>query len=339
MGSGDTAVMENTIRWGILGTGHIAGQFARDLRDADGARLVAVGSRARETAERFGQEFDVPRRHASYEELLADTDVDVVYISTPHTLHAANTIQALDAGKAVLCEKPFTVNAEQARRVIDTARRTGRFCMEAMWTRFLPIHVRLRELLERRAIGTVQMLVADFGIHHDFDPAHRLYDPNLAGGSLLDVGVYPVSLAHMVFGPPTRIAGQAYLGGTGVDERAAIAMACGTDGVAALTCAIRTRTAHEAFLFGSEGQIHLHAPWFRTTTMTLRRGGRDEEAIHLPMKGHGLNYQAEEVGRCLRQDKLESQVMPLEGSLEVMRTLDAIRAQWGLRYPMEAGPA
>jgi predicted dehydrogenase len=204
--------------WGIIGTGKIAKEFATGLAVLPEAELVAVGSRTAESANRFANMFGVPHRHASYEALVNDSNVDVVYVATPHSLHKENSLLCLQAGKAVLCEKPFTINAAEAETVIRLAREKKLFLMEAMWTRFIPLVVKVRQLLADRVIGDVQMLVADLGFLVDFDPLHRLFAPQLGGGALLDLGVYPVSLASMIFGPPSRITGMAQLGKTGVDE-------------------------------------------------------------------------------------------------------------------------
>ncbi|MDQ1255520.1 MAG: hypothetical protein QG656_112, partial [Candidatus Hydrogenedentes bacterium] len=192
--------MTDTIRWGILGTGTVARAFAQDLRFAKGAELAAVGSRRQETADRFGDSFGIPFRHASYEALANDPSVDVVYIATPNSLHKEHTLLCLDAGKAVLCEKPFALNAAEARAMVTAARERGLFLMEAMWTRFIPLTVHLRELLAENALGEIRMLTADFGFRGDFEPEGILWNRAYGGGSLLDVGVYPVSFASMLFG-------------------------------------------------------------------------------------------------------------------------------------------
>jgi predicted dehydrogenase len=194
------------IRWGILGTGRIAGQFARGLAALDDAELVAVGSRAAQTAAEFADEHGVPHRHASYADLAADPDLDAIYVATPHPFHKGNSLLCLGAGKAVLCEKPFTINAAEAEEVVAAARGQGRFLMEAMWTRFVPAAARVRELLAEGAIGEVRMLRADFGYRAGIDPNGRLFNLALGGGALLDVGVYTVSFASMVFGAqPSQI--------------------------------------------------------------------------------------------------------------------------------------
>ena len=325
----------NKTRWGILGTGRIAGKFAEGLAKLEDADLAAVGSRSAAAAETFGERYDVPRRHASYAALADDPDVDVIYVATPHTYHKENSLLCLQAGKAVLCEKPFTINAREAEEIVTYAREHGLFLMEAMWTRFLPHIDKLRQLLAGGAIGEVRMIKADFIFRTDVDEESRLFDPALGGGALLDVGIYPVSLAAMIFGAPSRIASLADLGATGVDEQAAIVLGYDDGQLAVLTAAIRTAGPHEALILGTEGSIRLHEPWWRPTQMTLARNGQPDELIDEPAVGNGYNYEAAEVMRCLREGRTESDVISLDESLSIMRTLDAIRAQWGLRYPGE----
>ena len=324
------------IRWGIIGTGNIAHKFATGLQSCADAELVAVGSRKQETADAFGEAFNVPTRHASYEALANDPDVDVVYISTPHSLHRDNTILCLEAGKRVLCEKPFAINARQAEEMIRVAREKKLFLMDAMWSRFQPAEVKMRELIAQGAIGEVRMIHSDFGFRTGgVDPKQRLFNPELGGGALLDVGVYNVALASMLFGPPTQVKALAHLGETGVDEAAAVILAHKDGRLAVSSTAIRTRTMHEATIIGTEGWIRIDPPWWRTNGLTLTVHGKDPEHIDTPMTGNGYNYEAEEVMACIRAAKLESDIMPLDETLSIMRTLDAIRAQWGLKYPME----
>ncbi|MBO9326561.1 MAG: Gfo/Idh/MocA family oxidoreductase [Roseiflexus sp.] len=324
------------VRWGILSTGRIAGVFAEALQSIDDAHLVAVGSRSADSAAAFGDRFKVPRRYATYEELAADPDIDIIYIATPHALHYENCLLCLRYGKAVLCEKPFTINARQAAEVVAVARERGLFLMEAMWTRFLPAIVRLRELLAAGAIGELRMIASDFGFRAGVDPRSRLFDPALGGGSLLDVGVYTVSLASMVLGgEPERLATLADLGSTGVDEQAAMILGYSGGRIAVLWSAICTETPHETTIMGTRGMIRIHPQWWRATTLTVHRSGQGDEAIHLPFNGNGYQFEALEAMRCLRAGFSESPVMPLDETLGIMRTMDAIRAQWGLKYPME----
>ncbi len=325
----------DTVRWGILATGAIAHQFAEGLAGVKGAELVAVGSRTREAAERFGEAHGVPRRHPSYETLAADPGVDVVYIATPHAFHHRDTLMCLDAGKAVLCEKAFALNARQAREMVAQARRRKLFLMEAMWNRFNPVVQRMRRLVEDGAIGEPRMLVADFGLGAPLDPRSRLFDPALGGGALLDLGVYPLALASLLLGPPASLATRAHLGATGVDERAGIVLSYPDGALALLHTSLGEKTPSEATLFGTEGTIRLHGPIYRPPGLTLSRPGKEDEPFHPTMAGNGYDLEAREVMRCLRDGELESPAMTLQETLSIMETMDEIRAAWGMRYPGE----
>ena len=327
--------MAEKIRWGILGTGSIAKKFAEGLASVSDAELVAVGSRAQQTADAFGERYGVPRRHASYDALAHDPGVDVIYVSTPHSEHMACSLLCLEAGKAVLCEKPFAINAAQAERMVAAARRRKVFLMEAMWSRFFPLMGRVRELLADGALGEVRMVAADFGFRAGVNPQSRLFNPHLGGGALLDVGIYPISFASMVYGEqPERIVSMANLGETGVDEQSAVLFGYPGGGMAALYTAIRTRTLQAAEILGTDGALRIEPAFWHADRATLLRG-KETEHLHMPYEGNGYNYEAAAVGRCLREGELECDVMPLDESVAIMRTLDAVRAQWGLRYPME----
>jgi predicted dehydrogenase len=237
----------------------------------------------------------------------------------------------------VLCEKPLAINAAEAQEMIAAACRHNLFLMEAMWTRFTPVMQKVRALLAEKAIGEVRMLSADFGFRVELNPSHRLFSPAYGGGALLDVGTYLVSLSSMVLGPPSRIVSMAHVGETGVDEQAAIILGHEGGQIAVLSTAIRTNTPTVATIMGTGGQIEIDSAWYKPTTMTLKTEGKEPRQFHYPHAGNGFNYEAAEVIRCLRDGALESPVMPLEESLSIMRTLDEIRAQWGLRYPVESG--
>ncbi|GAB4483133.1 MAG: Gfo/Idh/MocA family oxidoreductase [Anaerolineae bacterium] len=328
--------MAEPIHWGIMGTGSIAAAFAADLALLPDARLAAVGSRTQAGADAFAERFGIPHRHASYEALAADPTVDVIYVATPHPQHHPNTLLCLEAGKAVLCEKPFALNAAQAAGMIALARARGLFLMDAMWTRFLPLFARLRELLAEEALGAVQMLGADFGFRADFAPHSRLFDPALGGGALLDVGVYPVALASQVLGPPARIAALAHIGKTGVDEGVGIVLGCEGGTLAVLSASLRADAAREAWIAGTHGRVLIRPAWWMGSHMTLIREGHSAEEIDLPPLGRGYTHEAAEVMACLRAGRTESPVMPLDETLAIMQTLDTVRAQIGLRYPGEA---
>jgi len=325
------------IRWGILGPGRIAKKFALGLKYIPDAKLVAVGSRTHEKAAAFAAEFDVPFAYGSYEALVADSQVDVVYVATPHPMHHEATLLCLKAKKAVLCEKPFTLNERECQELVDCARRENVFLMEAMWTRFLPPMVLVREWLAQGLIGEPRMVMADFGFRTDWNPAGRALNPHLGGGALLDVGIYPLALASMVFGgAPLKMVSQCHLGETGVDEQSAMVLSYPRGALAVLTCAVRTQTPHEARILGTEGSIYLPGFW-HAEQATLTRSGKEPETFTPVRVGNGYNYEAIEVGRCLRAGLKESPVMSLSESLATMRTMDTLRRQWGLVYPQEKG--
>lgn len=327
--------MKEVIRWGILGTGNIATSFATGVATMDDAELVAVGSRSMTTANAYADRFDIPRRYASYAELARDPDIDVVYIATPHAMHLENMLLCFDAGKPVLCEKPLTINAGEARQAVARARELGIFMMEATWMRFTPLMVELRNLLQVKVVGDLRMVTADFGIRVDFDPSFRLFDPKLGGGGLLDVGIYPLSLAQMVLGTPIQVAGMAELGQTGVDEQSAAVLGYEGGQMAVLHSAIRTETPQEATIIGTEGWIRIDAPWWMPESMSIHKPDAEPQKLSIPFDANGYTYEAAEVHRCLRAGELESPLMPLDETIAIMTTMDTLRAQWGLRYPME----
>ena len=327
--------MPKKVRWGILGPGGIAHKFADALKAIPDAEIVAVGSRDLQRANTFADTFDVPHRHGNYVELANNCEVDVVYVATPHPFHKACAMLCLAAGKAVLCEKPFTVDADQAEALIACAREHKRFLMEAMWTRFIPVMVKVREWLAEGVIGEPRMLTADFGNRVVLTAENmkgRLFALELAGGAMLDIGVYTVSLASMVFGAPTQITSLAHIGETGVDEQAAVLLSYDAGEIASLSCAITTRTSQDARIFGTKGAIHI--PNFsRATSATLEVFGKDPLQIEIAFIANGFEYQVLEVINCLRAGKLESDVMPLDESLSIIKTMDTVREQWGLKYP------
>jgi len=323
------------VRWGILGTGRIATAFAAGLTEVPEAELVAVGSRSLAGAAAFGERVGAIRRHGSYKALAADTDVDIVYVATPHPFHHAHSRLCLEAGKAVLCEKPFTLNAAQARDLVALAGERRLFLMEAMWTRFLPAMVRLRRLIAAGAIGEVRFVSADFGFRKEFDPAHRLYDPALGGGALLDIGVYLVSFASMLLGPPTEIRSLVTMAPSGVDADTALLFGYGGGRAAQLLASITTATPQLATIVGTAGSLTIHPLWWKSTRLTLAVDGEEPEVIDLPFAGNGYNDEAVEAMRCLRDGETESPAMPLAETIAILETLDRVRADWGLRYPME----
>ena len=299
------------------------------------AELTAVGSRSADSAADFAQRFGARRSHASYADLANDPDVDIIYIATPHSGHYTSSRLCLEAGKGVLCEKPFTLNATQARELVLLAREQRLFLMEAMWTRFLPALAETRRLIAEGAIGDLQFLIADFGFRKEFDPQHRLFDPERGGGALLDVGVYLASLASMLFGPPTQITSLAHLGPSGVDERAALLFGYEGGRFAQLTAAITADTPQEATIVGSAGSIRLQAPWWKAASLTVSSDGHQPYTLDALYLDNGYTHEAMEAMRCLRTGAIESPLLPLDETVAVLETLDRVRADWGLRYPGE----
>lgn len=328
-----------SVRWGILGTGAIASTFATELARVPDAELRAVGSRSAASAAAFAARLGVPVAHDSYEALLRDAAVDVVYVALPHPWHHDATIAALAAGKAVLCEKPFTVNAAEARRLVAAARRARRFLMEAMWTRFLPSMVRVRELLAAGAVGDIRSVHADIGYRVDPDPHGRMLAPELGGGALLDLGVYAVSLASLVLGAPESITAAATMAATGVDAQCSAIFRYRGGAHAIVTTTLEADTPGSAVIAGTDGRIELAGPLFDPSSVRLVRGTgpRTEvvEEARTSEPDHGWHLEAVEVGRCLREGLLESPTMPLDESVSIMETMDEVRRQIGLRYPFE----
>ena len=325
----------DSVRWGILGTGGIAHEFAKGLRDTPDAEILAVGSRTADSARDFAASFGIARHYGSYAGLASDPEVDVVYVATPHPFHEANVALCLEAGKHVLCEKPMTVNAAQAERLVALASERDLFLMEGMWTRFFPLMERTRALISSGAIGEPRLLDVDFGFRASFDPMHRLFNPDLGGGALLDVGVYCVSLSSMIFGPPDRVTSLAHLGESGVDEQSAAILEHGEGRMSIISIATRTATPQQAVISGTEGRIRIHPEWWRPDTLTLSRPGQENETITAPYTGNGFPHEAAEVMRCIRSGALESDMMPLAETLGIARTMDELRRQWGLVYPGE----
>ena len=320
-----------TIRWGILSTGTIARHFTQDLKLMPDADVVAVGSRSQEAADRFATELAVPRAYGSWQALADDPDVDVVYVATPHSGHHAATMTCLRAGRAVLVEKPFALDSTQAEEMVEAARTAGLFLMEAMWMRFFPAVHAIAGLVADGAIGEVTAVHADFGLSGDYPPTHRLRARELGGGALLDLGVYPVTFAHLFLGPPDSIQAHARLSSEGVDENTGLLFGYASGAMAALTCSLVGDSPRRAVVTGTHGRIEVPRNFFRPTGYTLIRG-EDAEQVEVPVDGWGYHYEAAEVHRCLAAGRTESDVVPLADSLTIMATLDAVRERIGVTY-------
>jgi predicted dehydrogenase len=323
---------EKAVRWGILGTGGIAATFAADLPLVPGAELAAVGSRTPESAATFANRHGFARSHGSWAELAADPDVDVIYVATPHAAHLDAAMTCLAGGKAVLCEKPMTLDVAGSQQLIDEARNRGVFLMEAMWMRMNPAIRRIVALVRDGAIGEITNIQADFGLQGPFAATHRLRDPALGGGALLDLGVYPLNLAHLILGAPATTRSWAHLTPEGVDDNTGILLGWESGAIASLTCSLIGETRNAASITGTLGRIDLPQGFFVPRSFVLHRAGRAAEEITEPFPGSGYQYEAGEVQRCLSEGLLESPLMPHATTLEIMGLMDSIRAEIGVTY-------
>ncbi|MFJ9677196.1 Gfo/Idh/MocA family protein [Streptomyces sp. NPDC101194] len=331
--------MNGSVRWGVLATGGIAATFTEDLRAMPDAEVVAVASRSDASAQAFAQRFGIPRAYGSWAALAADDEVDVVYVATPHSAHREAAALCLEAGKHVLCEKAFTLNAREAGELVKLARDRGLFLMEAMWTYCNPVIRRMTELVRDGAIGDIRTVQADFGFAGDFGPEHRLRDPALGGGALLDLGVYPVSFAQLLLGEPDRVQADALLSPEGVDLNTSMLLSWSQAGASALlNCSIVGDTPVTAAITGTKGRIDFPHGFFYPERFVLHRPGQEPEEFTAGAAGAGLRgmqFEQAEVARALRAGETESPLVPLDGSLAVMRTLDAVRDRIGVRYPAD----
>ncbi|MGI4873849.1 MAG: Gfo/Idh/MocA family protein [Janthinobacterium lividum] len=329
-----------TYNWAILGLGTIARKFAQDLALVPQARLHAVASRSGAKAQAFAAEFGVPHAVGSYEDLLAVPGIDVVYIATPHSEHYAHTLLCLRAGLPVLCEKAFAQNAGQAQEMIQVAQARRVFLMEAFWTRFFPAIAQVLALVQAGHIGEVKHLVADFGFATSYQPEGRLFNPALAGGSLLDIGVYPLFISQLFLGVPSAVGAVATPAPTGVDLSCALSLAYPGGATASLFSTLAADTDNRCILYGTKGKLQLLGRFYAPTGIQVQLAG--EEALHVfpaYTPGIGYHYEAAHVQDCLAQGLTESPLLPLAFSLELMRQLDAVRQQIGLRYPGEEARA
>ncbi|GEA88000.1 Gfo/Idh/MocA family protein [Cellulomonas cellasea] len=323
-----------SIRWGILGAGNIAGAFADAVNAHTRAQLVAVGSRNRDRCERFATAHGVPTTHIGYRDLVEDRQVDAVYVATPHSEHLEHALLAIAAGKHVLVEKAFTRNAAEAEQVFAAAKAAGVFVMEAMWTRFLPHVAALHQVIDAGEIGEIINLTADHGQYFPFNATSRLFDPQLAGGALLDLGVYPVSFAHDFLGVPDSVHATGTLTETGVDGQASIVLSYGERTQATLSTTLWAKTPTTAAISGTEGFIHVAGNFYGPSSFRVQR--RDGRVWTFEQPGKkGLQYEAAEVARRIAAGDTQSPLMTWDHTVEVMRTLDAVRAQVGVVYPGE----
>ncbi|MDH6235856.1 Gfo/Idh/MocA family oxidoreductase [Cryobacterium sp. CG_9.6] len=327
--------MTDGIRWGILATGGIAHSFTEDLV-LTGHTVQAVGSRSQQSADAFAAELGIPNAHASYEALVNDPEVDVVYVSTPHPFHAQNATLALNAGKHVLVEKSFTLNAREARAVVDLGREKNLLVQEAMWTRFLPHMVRIREILAAGTLGDVHSLMVDHTQDLPDDPAHRLNALALGGGALLDLGVYPISFASALFGTPQTILASASFKPTGADAQVATIFRYAGGQMATTLSASDTKGPNTASILGTDGRIDIDSVWYAPTTFRVLNSANEvTETFVSDVVGRGMQYEATEVEELIAAGKTTGEILSAEESVSMMATLDAVREQIGLSYPGE----
>jgi predicted dehydrogenase len=322
------------IRWGIVSTGHIAHTMAADLQLLADARLTAVSSRSVLRAQAFADEFGVTRAYGSVDDLVADDEVDIVYVATPHAQHAAIVGAALDAGRAVLCEKTFTISLTDTEELVQRARERRVFCMEAMWTRFAPLMVRAREIVAGGGIGDVRTVSADLGFVAPPDPRHRFWDPALGGGALLDLGVYPVALAQMVLGEPDTVAAHGSLSPHGVDAEAGLLLGWAGGARALLDVSFVAPTPGSALIVGSAGRLELPPRFHHPTRLVHTAADGSVHEYEHQHEGRGYVPMLRAVHDCLREGRTESADMPLGDTVAVMRILDRVLRLLGVQYPV-----
>ena len=321
--------MAQKIRFGIMGCGNIAGSFAGDIPLTKNCELAAVASRDQKKANKFAKKYKAAKSYGSYEELVKDGNVDVVYVATPHPFHMENSLLAINAGKHVLCEKPITMGAAELKKLIAAAKKKNVFLMEGMWTRFFPAMAKLRKLLAEEKIGKIMTVEADFGVKFDVGPEHRIFNPALGGGALLDLGIYPVSFISMVMGrQPKNILCSATFHSKGVDDHTALTFEYDKGELGILGCSSKVYYKQEARIYGDKGIITVDERFFCPTSVTLRMQKKKDNNFSFPNPGVGFLYEADHVANCIKKQMTESDIMPLGESLEIQKTLDKIRSKW-----------
>ena len=374
--------MEKLIRWGIWGTGAIAHSAADDLRLVSGTLLHGVASRRVERARSFAAQHGIARFYTGLQALLDDPEIDVVYVASPNYCHLDDSLSCIQAGKALLCEKPFALDLHQAQRIVDAARQRKVFCMEAMWTRFIPAIIEAKRCIDADMIGSIRLIQGNFSYPVPAGGEAHFFDRELGGGAMLDRGVYLISLAQHLLGRPQSISGTAYLGPTGVDEQSGYQLAYAGGTLAVLAASLRVRVTNEVWIFGDGGSLRLCEPFYRAHRLVLKQYAQQQAVVgegsrpnsrgagriiagarnsstaksllrrfsplreflsrgqvrSFPFAGNGYQFQFAEVSQCVREQRNESAIMPLDDSLEVMRTMDALRAQWSPAHPQVTAP-
>jgi len=327
--------MSQEFKWGILGTGGIALAFARDLTFLNNHLVAAVGSRTKEKAEEFAIEFPGCTAHGSYEKLVTNPEIDAIYVATPHPMHFTNTILALKAGKPVLCEKPFSINASQARAMVEASIENNVALLEAMWMRFLPHIHQVRKIIASGVLGDIISVTADHGQRLADQGIARLVEPSLAGGALLDLGIYPVSFAHMVLGVPEKVQASAVITDKGVDASTSILFTYASGAQAILTTTMIAQTPCRAVVSGVNGWLEIDRTFYNPTTMRVHLYDGTTTEYPSNYQGHGLREQAIEFANIVSTGKFESEYLTHKHTLEIMELMDLIRDKIGLKYPGE----
>lgn len=323
--------MDKAINFGIIGAGRIARKFAEGISYVKEANLIGIASRNMDKANGFGDTYGVEYRYDNYEDLVRNKDVDVVYIATPNGLHKEHALLCFNHNKPVICEKPFAANKADVEVMINKAKEKNLFLMEAMWTRFFPLVKRVKEMIHDGVIGKVKMIKGDFGYKSDTAYEDIRFNKDLAGGAIMDVGIYPISFASMIFEcRPNEIKVISDIGPTGVDEQTSVILGYEEGRMALIGCAIMTETPKNVFIIGEKGYIQIPNVWFDAQKAIVEVIGREKEMINIPKEGNGYNYEVEEVVKCLKEGKLESDFITLNESLEIQETLDIIRQQIGV---------
>lgn len=319
-------------RWGILGLGNIAHQFAQDLMSVEGAKLYAVGSRSEDKAQKFANQYYVEKAYASYEALLKDQSVDVIYIATPNVLHCENTLACLEAGKAVLCEKPFAINYKEVEKMVGLAKSKKIFLMEALWTNFMPTIQKLMQYQSENIYGKIKHLQAEFCFEADFNPNKRLFNPKLGGGALLDIGIYPVYLALKLLGKPKQIFADSKISTTGVDTETEIIFEYNNNVKANLFCSFEKTTPSQALISYEKAEIKLHSRFHETDKISVKANGKTSLKDY-DYQAKGYHFEIAHVQDCLKKGLTESPMMSFEFSMELIKILDKIRGIVGVKYP------
>lgn len=324
-----------TIKWGIIAPGIIANNFAQSMKSVDDSEIIAVGSRSENRAEKFASRFNIKNVYYSYEDVCKDELVDVIYIASPHNFHKEQALMALEYGKAVLCEKPITVNYPQCKELADKANEKNIFLMEAQWMRFMPLINEIKNRIKKGLIGDILRIEVDFSYRADFDPNHRLFNPYLAGGALLDIGVYPISFALFIMDKlPITFEGECAVGTTEIDEHGSVTLKFENNEIAICTFGTRVDGSRHAIIRGTEGRIEINDEFYMATEANIIINNSIDK-ISIPHKSLGYEWEIEAVNRYLKEGKKQSNIMSHQNSLDQMSILDKLREKWGIKYPFE----